>query len=209
MNASVVVLSCDEYSQYWDWFFALKNKYWKDCPYKTYLITETKTCSHCETININSEIWSERVRKGLSKIRRSPYVLIMLEDYFIRQSVDQNRIDEAYKLLNSDVATLNFEQNYRPVPIERNGWGLQRNNQVYLNSTQPSLWRKVTLINRLKENLNPWEWELKIIDSTYEHWINTGDLIIDNGYRYGKEFGIKQGKMTEECASFLRSEGLL
>jgi hypothetical protein len=209
MSVSLVVLSSDGYSQYWDWFFALKNKYWQDCPYKTYLITETKTCHQCETINVASPIWTERVRKGLSKIKGRGNVLIMLEDYFIRQPVNQKRIDEAEKLLTEEVASFNFEQNYRDVPVEKNSWGLQKNNQVYLNSTQPSFWRKITLMNRLREKLNAWDWELKVVDSIYEHWINTGDQIIDTGYRHGQEFGIKQGKMTKECELFLKKEGLL
>lgn len=209
MSVSLVVLSCDAYSKYWDWFFALKNKYWADCPYPTYLITESKTCPHCETINVDSDIWTERVRKGLFKIKNCSNVLTMLEDYFIRQKVDQSRIDEAEKWLTKDVACINFEQNYRAIPLEKDGWGLQKNNQVYLNSTQPSLWRRITLMGRLKEKTDPWQWELKIIESPYEHWINTAGHIIDNGYRYGQPFGIKQGKMTKECESFLKQEGLL
>ncbi len=53
MNVSIVVLSCDIYSVFWDWFFACKKRYWKDCRYPTYLVTETKTCKYCQTININ------------------------------------------------------------------------------------------------------------------------------------------------------------
>jgi hypothetical protein len=211
MNVSIVVLSCDIYSVFWDWFFACKKRYWKDCRYPTYLVTETKTCKYCQTIKINSPIWTKRFREALKQIN-SDYVIVMLEDYFIRQPVNQQRLHvlEMLSGLLVDVAVFNFEKDFRPSePTSFEMWNKQKNNQIYLNSTQPSWWNREKLIERLKDDQNPWEWELTKIDSSYQHWINAGDQIIDNGYRHGQEFGVKQGKLTDECVKFLKSEGLL
>ena len=40
-RCDVVILTCDSYSDIWEPFFKLKNKYWPDCKYDTYLITES------------------------------------------------------------------------------------------------------------------------------------------------------------------------
>lgn len=215
MNASVIVLSCDIYSTYWDWFFACKKKYWKNCPYSTYLVTETKTCPYCQTINIDSPIWTKRFREALTQIK-SDYVIVMLEDYFIRQPVNQSILHYLEVVLNlkPNLAVLNFEQNYRAadaVPyMDQEEWQKQKPNQVYLNSTQPSMWNKQILIEQLQKDQNPWEWELTPVDNNYDYLINTsGNYIIDNGYRTGQEFGVKQGVLTDECEKFLKKEGLL
>ena len=41
-DLSIVVVSYDGYSDLWEDFFALKNKYWTDCPYPTYLANNIK-----------------------------------------------------------------------------------------------------------------------------------------------------------------------
>lgn len=213
MNVSIVVLTCDIYSVFWDWFFACKKKYWKNCPYTTYLVTETKTCRYCQTINVNSPIWTKRFRESLKQIN-SEYVIVLLEDYFIRQPVNQEIINQCLQYMEGDYDPIvwNFEHNYRKsstlgMPPH---WLNQYNRQVYLNSSQPSLWHRKRLIDRLKKDQDPWEWELTIVNSPYDHFIyNDENYIIDNGYRHGQEFGVKQGKLTDECVKFLKCEGLL
>lgn len=210
---AVVVLSCDKYSEYWSNFFKLKKKYWKDCPYPTYLVTETKKTRSAKTINVDSPIWTKRFREALKQIPED-YVIVLLEDYFIRQPVDQTRINSVVDFIEHqpNVTVFNFEQNYRgaeDIFYDIPGWKKQKNHQVYLNSTQPSLWNKALLLRSLKEDQDPWSWELTKVDSPQDYLINTGDLIIDNGYRYGQPFGVVKGKMSDECTSFLRSEGLI
>ena len=45
---AVVVSSCDAYSDAWKPFFKLFFKYWSDCPFPIYLVTNTR-----EPIKIN------------------------------------------------------------------------------------------------------------------------------------------------------------
>jgi hypothetical protein len=210
-NVSVIVLSSDKYSDYWSFFFRLKKKYWPECPYPTYLVTEKKKTKNAMTINVRSPIWTKRFRDALEQIKED-YVILMLEDYFIRDYVNQKRISEVVNLIinNPNIIVFNFEQNYRQAEnCNIPGWKRQRNKQVYLNSTQPSLWNKQLLIERLEYDQDPWEWELTVVDSPYDHLINTDTMIIDTGYRYGRPFGVMKGKMTDECIRFLLSERLL
>lgn len=211
MSVSIVVLSCDERAKYWDIFFKLKSRYWKECPYPIYLVSESLKHRRYRTININSPIWTKRFREALKQVDED-YVIILLEDYFLRQIVDQERLSTVTKIItqNPNIATFNFERNYREaLPCAFDGWLKQKNNQVYLNSTQPSIWNKQILMDRLREDQDPWQWELTVVNSPYDHLINTGNPIINNGYQHGKPFGIMKGEMTEECISFLRSKRLL
>lgn len=202
MDFSIVVLSCDKYNSTWPAFFGLLNRYYSNHP-KTYLITETKKCSLAdETINIDSDIWSERIREGLKQVQEN-YVLIMLDDFFLRAKVDEDRI-KAIKFKNNDIV-YNFEKKYRECQ-DNNEWALQFQNQMYLNSCQPSLWDKERLINSLSKNQNPWEWEMTIVNSEYNYYLNNGSTIMDIGMGV-YPWGITKGQITRECQTALNTEG--
>lgn len=205
---AILVLSCDKYEPCWTPFFKLLDKYW-ECHPKVYLVTESKTCEYCDTINVNSNVWSERFLQALREIEEE-YVLTMLDDFFIRDYVDNDRINEIE--FDNNTICYNFELEYREPALRLNGWDIQKNNQVYLNSCQPTLWCKKKLMQRLYNSLNPQEWELQNIDSRYIHFINNQDFIIDIGYRHQDlsiGWGITRGKLSRECRDFLESEGLL
>ncbi len=204
----IVVMSCDKYKMCWKPFFTLLNKYWKNHP-TALLVCETEKCQFCETINISSNIWTERLRKALENIEDEE-ILLMLDDFFIRRPVDVDRINKIK--LSENTICYNFEKEYREPALKLKEWDIQKNNQVYLNSCQPSIWNKEKLIERLQEDKNPQEWETTKIDSPYIHFINNQDYIIDIGYRHQPlniGWGITRGKLTQECKEFLESEGLL
>lgn len=204
----MLVLSCDKYEPCWKPFFTLLEKYYSHHP-KCYLVTETKTCSYCETINVNKQSWTQRFQEALRYID-SDEVLVMLDDFFIRKRVDEERINEIK--FTDDIICYNFECEYREPLLKLKEWDIQKNNQVYLNSAQPTLWNKSLLMERLYNDLNPQQWETLIIDSPYIHMINNQDYIIDIGYRHQDlsiGWGITRGKLSKECKEFLESEGLL
>lgn len=204
----IIVMSCDKYKVCWKPFFTLLNKYWKNHP-TALLVCETEFCPYCETINIPSNSWTKRLREALKGIKDEE-VLLMLDDFFIRRPVDVDRINKIK--LSDETICYNFEKNYREPALKLKEWDIQKNNQVYLNSCQPSIWNREKLIERLQEDKNPQEWETTKIDSPYIHFINNQDYIIDIGYRHQPlniGWGITRGKLTKECKEFLESEALL
>lgn len=204
----ILVSSCDMYEPCWTPFFTLLDKYFTHHP-KVYLVTESKKCRYCETINVDSNIWSFRLKEALKKIK-SKYVLLMLDDFFIRSEVDKKRIENI--LFGENDICYNFELEYREPLIHGEEWDIQKNNQVYLASTQPSLWNKEKLLELLDDNMSPWEFELQIVNSPYNFYINSKDFIIDIGYRHqdlSVGWSITRGKIAKECKEFLEKEGLL
>lgn len=206
----ILVLSCDKYENTWDVFFKLLDKYYPNHP-ETYLSCETKKCKYCKTINTNTSIWTKRFRESLKKIK-DEYVLVLLDDFFIRKTVDQNRINYALESFDKDTIVFNFEKKYRKTKKYSNikGFEIQKNNQIYLNSCQPSIWDRKKLIERLKKDESAWEWEKTIVNSPYKHYINTKGYIIDIGNKKYNFFywGISRGKLTFECKLFLKKEHL-
>lgn len=207
----ILVSSCDSYEVCWKPFFTLLDKYYPEHP-EVYLVCETKKCEYCKTINVNSDCWSVRVRKALEEID-DEQVLFMLDDFFIRNKVDSDRINLAVSILENDdnVAVVNFEKDYRMSVRLNDNWNQQFDNQVYLCSTQPSVWNKKALLSFLQDDINPWEFETRKISSSYKFLINNKDFIIDIGYGHqplSVGWGITRGKVAKELLHFLASEDI-
>lgn len=206
MDCSVLVMSCDSYDDIWKPFFHLKNKYWEDCPYQTYVVTETKDCEYAKTIKATGE-WTKRLRQALQQLD-TKYVLLLLDDFFIQTKVNQKEIEKAFKLFDDNTACINFEVQYKNKDnIEQ--YRLRENKEPYLNSCQPSLHDREKLIERLQENQTAWEWETTIVDSQYKFYINTKELVFDIGYYENREaWAIVRGKISNNMVDLFQKENL-
>ena len=205
---NVLVMSSDGYEDCWKPFGILYNKYFPN-NYKTYIVTETKTCPYFDTIK-KTGAWTKRLREALQELD-SEYVLLMLDDYFIHDKVDNNKIKECLKIIKETNAIVyNFEIKYRPCVGLNKDYDIQLNNQCYLNSTQPSIWNRKRLIERLDKEQTPQEWELTKINSPYMHLINnTNEKIIDIGYDLShKPWGIVRGLWSRETKELFDKEGI-
>ncbi len=90
-----MVVSCDKYADLWDPFFHCLQKYWPDCPYAVYLLTNHKTydAPDVTVVNIGEDrSYSDNLRSALSQISE-PWVILWLEDVFISERVDTQRFE--------------------------------------------------------------------------------------------------------------------
>jgi hypothetical protein len=203
----VIIMSCDSYNDCWQPFYMLYNKYFKN-DYKTYIVTETKDCPYFNTIK-KTGTWTRRLREALEELN-SDYVLLLLDDYFIHDKVYLNKIKECLNVIkDTNAIVYNFEMKYRQGVELDDKYDIQLNNQVYLNSTQPSIWNRQKLIERLDKNQTAWEWELTRVNSPYIHLINNDNPIINTGYNLSRQaWGIVQGKWSRETKTLFDREGI-
>jgi len=212
MNTSVVVMTCDSYEDTWGAFFQLKDKYWSNCPYETYIVTEEKACNYAVSLK-KTGAWTKRLREALEDIK-TKYIIFMLDDFFIRQEVDQKGIEYAERQFQDDIATLSFmnvishNKDYCDDTDEINGYIRRKNNMRYLANCQPSIWDRKKMIEILQKDQDPWQWELTPINSKYRFYVIKDKRLIDNGYYDYKSFGINKGQWTKEAIEFLKSEGI-
>ena len=110
---AVLVTSCDAYEDIWFPFFKLMDKYWSDIPYNVYLNTEKKRyeAEHknfsVKTLNLSKKqkadktTWSKRMLETLEKIEEE-YVLILVEDFFLRERVQTELIENILDKMDED-----------------------------------------------------------------------------------------------------------
>jgi hypothetical protein len=162
-------------------------------------------------IEMSLDKWTRGFREFLNYIH-DEYVLLMIDDCFIRQPVDIRRIEEALSIIQSEpnVACMNFEKSWdeRDLPTEHDGWKVRQHGSEYEVSLMCGLWSKEKLIDVIDRDCSPWEIELKQDGKGFDYYINSADYIIDWGYKPFKPCGVVKGKWTRECMDFLKSEGL-
>ena len=115
-DISVLIYSCDNYSDIWKPFFTLFFRYW-NCPYQVYITAESKKCEweNVITLNTTGEKWTDRIRKAVEMIP-TKYVIGMCEDMFFRRPVRQDIIDNCYLEMekNPKIVNFNFEKTRTP-----------------------------------------------------------------------------------------------
>ena len=207
----ILVLSCDKNEDTFEAFHHCMEKYWENHPEVIYA-TETIKNPYYKTISKNYplEIWTKRIRETLEEIDDDK-ILIMIDDCFIRNKVDVKRIDYAKKHLKGNIAMFNFEKSFDSNDIETTlkGFKKRKHNSPYEVSIMCGLWDKEKLLNVIKENSNPWEVEGKQNNCGYDYYINSGDYIIDWGYKTFIFTGICKGKWCRNIVPFFEKEGIV
>lgn len=166
MNTSILVVSCDAYSDLWDPFFKLFYGFWPDCPYPIYLQTNHKEYSHekAKTIKIGDDIdWSSNLQLALDQIP-TKYVLILLEDFFLCKVVKTKIIEKLAALISQrNAAYLRLVP--KPPPDEYLNddlnIGIISIGQMYRVSFQAGIWDKEILKKILKPGENAWAAEME------------------------------------------------
>ena len=104
---SILINTCDKYSDAWDPFFRILKIAWGTELPSIYLNTETKKYID-EDVNVtwltasHSDIkWGERLIESLQQIP-DDYILMMLEDFYFEEPIDVDLIDKALDLLKSN-----------------------------------------------------------------------------------------------------------
>ena len=164
-ECTVLVASCDAYSDLWPPYFALLRKHWSDCPFPIALITEEKRPViegvYPLCLGTGSD-WSSLMLKALEAIE-TPYILLSLEDFFLRRNVNNHRIISLLESMKRERLNM-LRLIPRPAPPVRRTraeeYGVLPMNAPYRVSTQAALWRVGVLHSLLVAGETAWQFEV-------------------------------------------------
>lgn len=213
MKYTILVNSCDAYSDLWEPFFVLLKKYWQGEIPPIVLNTESKNfsmcgldirCVHCP--DNPKGYYGKRMRYALKRIE-TEYVLCMLDDFFLREPVDRDEIERlvSYMESNANISCFNFENSFEGAPSERYpGYITLPPVADYKLNMQAALWRTSDLIKLWKDKVNPWQWEAISNKLTYntrkEYYFLAANkkMPLHYGKKPGLSWGVVRGKWYEE-----------
>ncbi|MCX6312166.1 MAG: hypothetical protein NT084_11095 [Bacteroidetes bacterium] len=205
-NTAVVVLSCDKYADIWAPFFAFFNKFWPECPYKIYLGSNTLGFSDNKIQTIKSGEpfnWTADTRAILEQIKEK-YVIVLLEDYFLYTNVDQGTLDRCVEMMEKEHAVFfrigcfpsDHFSDYAYDKIKGNEWcGRTRIDAKYAINLQAGIWNREEFISLLKDDENPWQFEL----AGTKRWAASGKVCL--GLVEDKKLNYVHGPITYLCTA--------
>jgi hypothetical protein len=163
-DCALLVLSCDPYADLWPPFFALLRRHWPDCPFQILLGAGQSSVapSNIHVLRSSAERdWSQCTLDYLYAMDQ-PYVLIMLDDFFLRRPVPTSDILQCFEFARVHAAT-QLRLIPRPGPTDRlptePNIGSCAAGSPYRLSTQAAIWDRMKLKNLLRAGESIWEFE--------------------------------------------------
>lgn len=206
----ILVLSCDKNEDLWQPFHILIEKYYPNHPEIIYA-TETLKNPYYKTISKNYplELWTKRIRETLNEINDN-IILTMMDDDFIREPVDWRRIEYLKDQIKGNMGAIYFEKSFDKGDTETNIEGIKQRQhgsdyEVCINC---GIWQKDKLLDIISRDSDPWDVEINQDNKGYDFYINSGDFIIDWGYRTYVYANICRGKWCREIVPFFEKEGI-
>lgn len=167
-DIAVVVAGHDKYAQAWPPLMWGLQKYWSDCPWRIYFITNHLDAPDgCETVKVGGDFnprrWSDRMIRGLEQVPAKT-LLWLLDDHWSTQKPDIAGIKDFAKLvhdgyidrlrlypgLDHDFGKL-YELDGRLIIMDKKS--------PYRCSCKPSFWDREVLLSLLRNGESPWDFE--------------------------------------------------
>ncbi len=166
-SVALVVSSCDAFFDAWRPFAAFLQKFWGDCPFEIFLLTNEVNVrsNRIRPLRLGQDRgWASNLITALEQIEH-PYLLYLQEDYFLTAPVDQAQLAQDFSsVMESGADSLCFRARSEPdagfqplndrfglVPLESDG----------RTRCQVTLWKKSALQSLLRPGETAWDFEAR------------------------------------------------
>jgi hypothetical protein len=206
-NFAILVLSCDKYSDLWGPFFSLFWRFWPDCPFTLYLLSNTIGVDDKRVKNllVGKDIsWSDNLINSLNQLKEH-YILLFMDDLFLIESV---KTDKFIKLLKTtfeiNAKYVTMDPLYKPDKHFNDLVGLISKGAIYRASTVLTIWDRSVLLELLKNGESAWDFEIygTIRSDKYDDFYAT----CDNYFNVIN--GVIKGKWQRSAIRKIRSLGV-
>ena len=210
MSFKIVVMSCDKNKDLWKPFYICMEKYWKNHP-EIIFSTETLVNPYYKTICTDLPIskWTKRVYETVKDLP-CKHILLMVDDIFLREYVDNDLIWHLTKYIIHNVASLNFEFSFDKLDIPMfNNIMLRNKNGKFKLSCMCQMWQKRAILDLFNVEKDCWTFEKENKAKNYAYLISkNGDFLNWGKPKIGWKWGIVKGKWTKECKEFFDKENI-
>lgn len=169
-NTTMLIFSCEKFSDLWDAHIRLLEKNWPDRDMKTYLVTDSHhetDFSHVSVLAAGEEAsFTARVRCACSVIK-TKYVFVTLDDYFLIRPVETKRIAHLVSVMEKE--NLDYLRLYVR-PKRATGIAIGEDPDIFsiVNDTRYSvnlyagIWRRDFLQKTAVGERTPWSYEASL-----------------------------------------------
>lgn len=168
-KVTVVVNTCDAYSDLWEMFYLALEEYWPNRTIDLIVNTELKTelgfeSNRVSVHNSTSQYWGERLIETLSDVD-ADYVITLYDDFIIEASFDESIIENAIEWMEneSNISVFYLDDLKLESVTDSNyydGFELIEPRADFRLNSAPAVWRKSELIKYTGKEDSPWAWEV-------------------------------------------------
>lgn len=178
-RTAVVIVSCSRFQQVWKPFFALFRRYWHDCPYPVYFLTDGERAVTWETIVGDSAPlikvtdhdrgWRNNFLELIRTVQHE-HVIVFQEDFLLLSHVDTPVVRRLTRYAReSEVGCLRL----MPCPGPDRPWkdgflGEIGRKTKYLVSLQLAIWNRDMLFRIVYGSRDPWDMENRGVEIAKE-----------------------------------------
>lgn len=209
---TMLISSCEAYSDLWENHMILLNENWSDRTIDTVVVTDKVhegILERASIFNAGDKLeMPQRIKKYIERVD-TEYVLLTLDDYYVDKPIDNKKIIRAIKIM--DKFSLDYLR-FWPYPHEKKRmegvknafWiELQGNYKVNL---YPAIWRKSFLENTIQSSLSAWEYEVTLTKIAKS--LNAKCAYSTNGEFHIIDV-IRKGKLLHPAKKYLDSRGMV
>lgn len=219
-KVAIMITSCDAYQDCWEPIIYSLDKYWPDCEYPRYIVTNYKDAKLPNTtivkVGDDHRSWCNLARMGMDAIPEE-YVIYFQDDYWLNQRVNNEAIKRHVKYFEEK--QLDFLKIYDDMPrdnyrIDNSDYCENRPNIRYSINTAIAIWRKSTISKLMVQDWSGWEFERKVIPYIHEKCIEIksqtlhSSVVKEKGINTIEENAIVRGVWTQSAVAFLKENGM-
>ncbi len=174
-NIAFLLLSCDKYYDMIRPFTRLMKRFWGDCPFQKFVATNKAPFEENGFTPIlmgNDVSWSTGLKKALKSLQQQgfEYVLITLEDLFLRKKVSTDKIMAIIKdFIALDGNYIRFYNHFAPSKKVTADFGELPKGIPYRQNCVYALWKIDTLLSILRDGENAWDFEKTAVIRGYQY----------------------------------------
>lgn len=218
-DMTIVFIGFDGYSDMWDDCMKLFHMFWKDCPYRVLFVNNSKDVKYenVEVLHAGDDAeWSRKVQLAVEKAD-TPYICLLLEDFFVGEPIDSKVIDDTLKLIKEDdIRYFKIVNNNRPLKNrDANYKGIKYlhvvpENDEYGVSLQAAIWKTDYLKEVLgTENYNAWKFEFdRVREAEGKTSQPNKGVLVDDRNIFKIKHGVMQSKYLPFTVKYFKKKGL-
>lgn len=216
MNVAIVVSSCDFFKDCWEPFIYSIKKFWEECPYPIYIVSNNDSIDTPAGISFikvgEDKKFASNLRAAIKEVD-ADYIIYLQDDYWLNKRVNNDDIAQHldYCIQHQvDYLRLTF-----PFQKGEDVNGLYRKHELtqrYAICLQAAIWKRVTLLALLREGDSGWDFEYKIQQHAIQSHVGIKVLGIkqeyaNSGINYVRGTAVRKGLWTIEGYHFLNDNG--
>lgn len=215
-KVAIVVSSCDFFEDCWAPFIHSLKKFWSDCEWQIYIISNNKEMDCPDGLHFikvgEDKKFASNLKYALKQLD-AEYIIYLQEDYFLNKKVDNEALQKHVKYCvdyGIDYMRLGFP--FLTGKIIDDIYVENDMMDEYALCLQAAIWKKNMLETILIEGWSGWDFEYKIQQYAQNNGLKFKVLGIRKEYttlglNYVTGTAVRKGRWTRSGAKFLKEEG--